>query len=48
MGDVEVNLQDTDGSIVKEITSVQEHKGYLYIGSLHNDRIGKLALDDIQ
>ncbi len=47
-GEVEVNLQDTDGSTVKEITSVQEHNGYLYLGSLHNDRIGKLALKDIQ
>lgn len=43
-GEVEVNLQDSDGSVVKEITSVQEHEGYLYLGSLHNDRIGKLAL----
>ncbi len=46
-GEVIFNLQDTDGSVVKEITSVQQHDGYLYLGSLHNDRIGKLALSEI-
>jgi sugar lactone lactonase YvrE len=43
-GKVIYNLQDTDGKRVKEITSVQEHQGFLYLGSLHNDRIGKLPL----
>jgi len=27
-----------------EITSVQEHDGYLYLGSLHSDRIGQYKL----
>ena len=35
------NLQDPTGEILKEITSVEEHAGNLYIGSLHNDRIGR-------
>jgi len=42
------NLQDSDGSHLKEITSVQEHDGFLYLGSLHNDRIGKLSLEAIK
>lgn len=35
------NFQDPTGLRVKEITSVEEHGGYLYLGSLHNDRIGR-------
>ncbi len=43
-GKVIYNLQDSDGQHLKEITSVQQHHGFLYIGSLHNDRIGKFDL----
>ena len=43
-GHILENLQDSDGTRLKEITSVEESNGYLYLGSLHNDRIGKLAL----
>mgnify|MGYP001036328699 FL=1 len=38
------NLQDPTGEILKEITSVEEYAGDLYIGSLHNDRIGRYPL----
>ena len=44
IGEVTHNLQDPSGEIVKEITSVQEHDGIIYLGTLHNDRIGKLAI----
>lgn len=38
------SLQDPTGQHLKEITSAKEHKGYLYLGSLHNDRVGKFSL----
>ncbi|MFZ5572625.1 MAG: SMP-30/gluconolactonase/LRE family protein [Thermodesulfobacteriota bacterium] len=37
-------LHDPTGKHLKEITSAREHEGYLYLGSLHNDRIGKYQL----
>lgn len=43
-GTIITSLHDTEGLTLKEITSVEEHEGYLYLGSLHNDRIGKLKL----
>ena len=43
-GEVTHNLQDPSGIHVKEITSVEEHKGYIYLGSLHNDRFARLKL----
>ena len=27
------------------ITSMREHKGYLYLGGIQNNRIGRLKLD---
>ncbi len=44
-GKVIKSLHDPDGKHLKEITSAREHDGYLYLGSLHNDRIGKYKLD---
>ena len=44
-GQMLVSLQDTDGSHLQEITSVNPHDGVLYFGSLHNDRIGRMSLD---
>jgi hypothetical protein len=38
------SLHDYTGSHLKEITSVREYGGYLYLGSLNNDRIGKYKL----
>jgi sugar lactone lactonase YvrE len=43
-GDIIQSLQDPSGKHLKEITSAREYEGYLYLGSLHNDRIGKYAL----
>ncbi len=39
------SLHDPSGEHLKEITSAREHDGYLYLGSLHNDRIGKFDLN---
>jgi len=46
-GKVIYNLQDGNGDTLNEITSVEENNGFLYIGSLHNDRIGKFNLKDL-
>ena len=46
-GKVITSLHDTRGTHLQEITSVNPHDGYLYFGSLHNDRIGRLPLRDI-
>ena len=43
-GNIIKNLQEPTGEYLWEITSVQEHDGYLFLGSLHNDRIGKYKL----
>jgi sugar lactone lactonase YvrE len=43
-GEITQSLHDPTGKHLKEITSAREYGGYLYIGSLHNDRIGKYKL----
>ncbi|GGE66898.1 hypothetical protein GCM10011533_19010 [Streptosporangium jomthongense] len=43
-GKVITSLHDTEGKHLQEITSVNPHGGYLYFGSLHNDRIGRMSL----
>jgi len=43
-GKIVTSLHDPSGENLREITSVEEHDGYLYIGSLSNDRIGRLRL----
>lgn len=42
-----ISLHDTQGLHLREITSANPHDGYLYFGSLHNDRIGRLPLPAI-
>jgi sugar lactone lactonase YvrE len=44
-GEIIKSLHDPEGKHLKEITSAREYDGYLYLGSLHNDRIGKYKLD---
>jgi sugar lactone lactonase YvrE len=44
-GDILESLQDPTGKHLKEITSAREADGFLYLGSLHNDRIGKYRLE---
>ena len=43
-GNVTQSLHDPSGAHLKGITSAREYDGYLYLGSLNNDRIGKYKL----
>lgn len=43
-GNIIKSLQEPTGKHLREITSAQEHGGYLYLGSLNSDRIGKYKL----
>ncbi len=43
-GKITQSLHDPTGKHLKEITSAREYGGYLYLGSLHNNRIGKYKL----
>jgi len=43
-GVVSESLWDPGGKSHATITSVREHKGYLYIGGLENNRIGRIRL----
>ncbi|MFT5838554.1 MAG: sugar lactone lactonase YvrE [Flavobacteriales bacterium] len=43
-GDITQSLHDPKGKHLKAITSAREHNGYLYLGSLSHDRIGKYEL----
>jgi ribose transport system permease protein len=45
-GKVQESLWDPGGISHPTITSMREHKGYLYIGGLENNRIGRLRLPD--
>jgi sugar lactone lactonase YvrE len=45
-GNIIESLQDPSGSPLYGITSAQEHGGYLYLGSLDNDMIGRYRLDE--
>jgi ribose transport system permease protein len=40
-------LWDLGGVNHPMITSMREHRGYLYIGGIHNNRIGRLKLDGV-
>jgi ribose transport system permease protein len=45
-GTVHESLWDPGGVSHPTITSMREHKGYLYIGGLENNRIGRLRLPE--
>ncbi len=45
-GNVIESLWDPGATSHPTITSMREHKGYLYIGGLENNRIGRLCLPD--
>lgn len=45
-GVVSESLWDPGGKSHASITSAREHKGYLYIGGLENNRIGRIRLPD--
>lgn len=46
-GKVLESLWDLGGQNHPMVTSMREHKGYLYLGGLYNDRIGRLKLDGV-
>ncbi len=43
-GRIVQSLHDTSGAHLRMITSAKSSGGYLYLGSLDNDRIGRLKL----
>jgi len=43
-GNITRSLHDPTGQHLKEVTSAREYGGRLYLGSLHNDRIGRVDL----
>jgi sugar lactone lactonase YvrE len=45
-GKIVDSLQDPSGKRLHTVTSAHERDGHLYLGSLHNDRIGKYKLPD--
>ena len=45
-GEVVESLWDLGGTNHPMVTSMREHKGFLYLGGLYNDRIGRLKLPD--
>jgi ribose transport system permease protein len=45
-GEVVDSLWDPDDANYPTISALREHKGYLYIGCLENNRIGRLHLPD--
>jgi sugar lactone lactonase YvrE len=45
-GNITGTLQDPTGKNLYDVTSAQEYAGYLYMGSLHADRIGKLKVGE--
>ncbi|MCB1177439.1 MAG: strictosidine synthase family protein, partial [Leptospiraceae bacterium] len=45
-GEVINSFQDSNGSHIKHLTSAIENEGYLYLGSLHEKRIGKYKLEE--
>ncbi len=45
-GQIVQSLHEPTGKHLKEITSAQEYGGFLYLGNISNDRIGKYELPD--
>jgi len=43
-GEILESLWDPKG-VFAHVTSMREHKGYLYLGGLHNNRIGRIRLE---
>ena len=44
-GTVLESFWDIGGENHPQITSMREHKGWLYIGGVHNNRIGRIRID---
>jgi ribose transport system permease protein len=47
-GNVLESYWDPTGISHASVTSIREHKGYLYLGGLENNRIGRIRLDPAQ
>ena len=45
-GEVIETLWDQSGTNHPMITSMREHRGYLYLGGITNNRIGRLKLEN--
>ncbi|WP_221794114.1 ABC transporter permease [Aquisediminimonas sediminicola] len=45
-GEVLGSLWDQEGERHPQVTSMREHKGYLYLGGIFNNRIGRIHLPD--
>lgn len=45
-GNIVSSLWDIDGERHPQVTSMREHKGYLYLGGIFNNRIGRYRLPD--
>jgi ribose transport system permease protein len=46
-GEVLESYWDPTGISHSTLTSMREHKGYLYLGGLENNRIGRIKLDNV-
>jgi len=46
-GQIVRSLHDVDGEHLRTVTSVEEHNGFIYCGSLYNDRVGRLRVRDV-
>jgi len=44
-GEVMESFWDPTGEYHTNVTSMREHKGYLYLGGLENNRIGRIKFD---
>jgi ribose transport system permease protein len=45
-GQVLQSLWDGEGGRHPQVTSMREHKGWLYLGGIFNNRIGRIRLPD--
>jgi ribose transport system permease protein len=43
-GNILLSLWDEDGKAHPQVTSIREHKGYLYLGGIFNNRIGRYRI----
>jgi len=46
-GKVLESMWDANGVSHPQVTSIREHKGYLYLGGLENNRVGRIKLENV-
>ena len=44
-GEIVATLGDLSGQAHPSVTSMREHKGYLYIGGILNNRVGRYRIE---